>query len=113
MAVIAEHGARCGVTALATALPAIARSLDENPLRLNLAISAYLFSLAVFIPVSGWIAYRLGTRLNVLIGRVRGGLGLSHWSLLDFYRRRVGPVPHPVGGGPVRRCIRVPCRVDA
>jgi len=29
-------------TVLATALPAIARSLGENPLRLNLAISAYL-----------------------------------------------------------------------
>jgi EmrB/QacA subfamily drug resistance transporter len=49
-------------TVLATALPAIARSLDENPLRLNLAITAYLFSLAVFIPISGWVADRFGAR---------------------------------------------------
>jgi EmrB/QacA subfamily drug resistance transporter len=49
-------------TVLATALPAIARSLGENPLRLNLAITSYLFSLAVFIPVSGWVADRFGAR---------------------------------------------------
>src|SRR5215475_3335460 len=57
-------------TVLATALPAIARSLGENPLHLNLAISAYLFSLAVFIPVSGWVADRFGARtvFRVAIG---------------------------------------------
>lgn len=49
-------------TVLATSLPAIARSLGENPLRLNLAITAYLFSLAVFIPVSGWVADKWGAR---------------------------------------------------
>ncbi len=37
-------------------------SLGENPLHLNLAITAYLFSLAVFIPVSGWVADRFGAR---------------------------------------------------
>jgi EmrB/QacA subfamily drug resistance transporter len=47
---------------LSTALPAIASSLNENPLRLSLAISSYLLSLAVFIPVSGWIADRHGAR---------------------------------------------------
>lgn len=47
---------------LSTALPAIATSLNENPLRLSLAISSYLLSLAVFIPVSGWIADRHGAR---------------------------------------------------
>src|SRR5919109_812437 len=36
-------------TVIATALPAIARSLGENPVRLSLAITCYLFSLAVFI----------------------------------------------------------------
>src|SRR5215475_13430399 len=49
-------------TVLATALPAIARSLGENPLHLSLAITAYLFSLAVFIPISGWVADRFGAR---------------------------------------------------
>ena len=49
-------------TILATALPAIARSLHENPLRLSLAISGYLLSLAIFIPLSGWVADRHGAR---------------------------------------------------
>lgn len=49
-------------TVLATALPAIAESLGESPLRLNLAITSYLFSLAVFIPISGWVADRFGAR---------------------------------------------------
>ena len=49
-------------TVIATALPAIARSLHEDPLRLNLAITSYLLSLAVFIPLSGWMADRFGAR---------------------------------------------------
>ena len=49
-------------TVLSTALPTIALSLGESPLRLNLAISSYLLSLAVFIPVSGWLADRIGAR---------------------------------------------------
>jgi EmrB/QacA subfamily drug resistance transporter len=49
-------------TIIATALPSIARSLDVEILRLNLAITAYLLSLAVFIPLSGWIADRFGAR---------------------------------------------------
>ncbi len=47
---------------IATALPVIARSLDESPLRLNVAITCYLLSLAVFVPISGWTADRLGAR---------------------------------------------------
>ena len=49
-------------TVIATALPTIARSLDETPLALNVAITCYLLSLAVFIPVSGWMADRFGAR---------------------------------------------------
>ena len=49
-------------TVLATALPAIAVSLGVNPLRLNLAITSYLLSLAVFIPISGWVADKFGAR---------------------------------------------------
>src|ERR1700733_13062528 len=47
---------------IATALPAIARSLHADPLHLNLAITSYMFSLAVFIPLSGWVADRFGAR---------------------------------------------------
>lgn len=49
-------------TVIATALPAMARSLAEDPLHLSLAISSYLLSLSVFIPVSGWMADRYGAR---------------------------------------------------
>jgi EmrB/QacA subfamily drug resistance transporter len=50
-------------TMIAVAIPDMARSLGENPLRLNLVITSYLLSLAVFIPLSGWIADRLGARV--------------------------------------------------
>ena len=50
-------------TMIAVAIPDMARSLGENPLRLNLVITTYLLSLAVFIPLSGWIADRLGARV--------------------------------------------------
>src|ERR1700733_13657293 len=49
-------------TIIATSLPQIAASLGESPLKLNLAITSYLLSLAVFIPISGWIADRFGAR---------------------------------------------------
>jgi len=49
-------------TAIATALPAMAHGFGESPIRLNLAISTYLLCVAVFIPVSGWIADRFGAR---------------------------------------------------
>jgi EmrB/QacA subfamily drug resistance transporter len=50
-------------TMIAVAIPDMAKSLGENPLRLNLVITTYLLSLAVFIPLSGWIADRLGARV--------------------------------------------------
>ena len=49
-------------TMIAVSIPAMAKSLGESPLRLNLVIATYLLSLAVFIPVSGWIADWLGAR---------------------------------------------------
>ncbi len=49
-------------TIIATALPAMAQSMGQEPTRLNLAITSYLLSLAVFIPVSGWVADRYGAR---------------------------------------------------
>ncbi|HEX8417047.1 MAG TPA: MFS transporter, partial [Methylobacterium sp.] len=49
-------------TVIATALPAIANSLGEDPIALKLALTAYLVSLAIFIPISGWAADRYGAR---------------------------------------------------
>jgi EmrB/QacA subfamily drug resistance transporter len=47
---------------IATALPSMAASLGQDPVRLNLAISIYLLALAVFVPVSGWMADRFGAK---------------------------------------------------
>ncbi len=49
-------------TILATALPTIARDLGLDPIALKLAVTSYLLSLAVFIPISGWAADRVGSR---------------------------------------------------
>ena len=49
-------------TILNTAVPAIARALDVAPLSMKAVASSYTLSLAVFIPISGWMADRFGTR---------------------------------------------------
>jgi len=49
-------------TVISTSLPAIAVDIGEPPLALKLALTSYLVSLAVFIPISGWIADRYGSR---------------------------------------------------
>lgn len=48
--------------AIITALPAMARDLGEEPARLGVAITSYLVALTVFIPLSGWVADRLGAK---------------------------------------------------
>jgi len=47
-------------TVITTALPAMAHDLGTSPVILSSGISAYLVSLAVFIPLGGWIADRYG-----------------------------------------------------
>ena len=49
-------------TVVTTALPQMAISLHTDPVRLSVAVTAYLLSLAVFVPVSGWAADRFGGR---------------------------------------------------
>ncbi|NWK96303.1 MFS transporter [Sphingobium lactosutens] len=51
-------------TAITVALPAMAQALGTDVLRMNLAVSAYLLSIAVFIPASGWIGERFGARTS-------------------------------------------------
>ena len=50
-------------TVIATALPQMARSFGANPIDLNMGMTAYMLTLAVFIPVSGWMADRYGARV--------------------------------------------------
>lgn len=49
-------------TILNTAVPAIAEALQVAPLSMKAVLSSYTLSLAVFIPISGWMADRFGTR---------------------------------------------------
>ena len=49
-------------TILNTAVPAIAESMDVTPLNVKSVLASYTLSLAVFIPISGWMADRFGTR---------------------------------------------------
>ena len=49
-------------TVIATALPTMARAFGAEPVHMNVALTAYLLSLAVFIPASGWIADRFGAK---------------------------------------------------
>jgi EmrB/QacA subfamily drug resistance transporter len=49
-------------TIIATALPQMARTFHVGAVRLNIGMTAYLLTLAVFIPISGWVADRFGSR---------------------------------------------------
>jgi len=49
-------------TILNTAVPVIAQAMDVTPLDMKSVLASYTLSLAVFIPISGWMADRFGTR---------------------------------------------------
>jgi EmrB/QacA subfamily drug resistance transporter len=49
-------------TILNTAVPAISAALKVAPLSMKAVLASYTLSLAVFIPISGWMADRFGTR---------------------------------------------------
>ncbi|HEY0300055.1 MAG TPA: MFS transporter, partial [Rhizomicrobium sp.] len=93
-------------TVIATSLPAIAADLGTSPLTLKLAVTSYLLSLAVFIPISGWTADRFGTRTVFraaiavfVLGSIACALSSS---LTDFVFARIlqgmgGAMMTPVG----------------
>ena len=101
-------------TVIATALPTIARSLDEDPLRLNLAITCYLLSLSIFIPLSGWMADRFGARtvfraaIGVfMIGSILCGLSNTLWEFVvaRMIQGMGGAMMSPVGRFVMLRAI--------
>ena len=49
-------------TILNTAVPIVAKAIGTTPLSMKAVLASYTLSLAVFIPVSGWMADRFGTR---------------------------------------------------
>jgi EmrB/QacA subfamily drug resistance transporter len=93
-------------TVIATALPAIALDMGRDPLSLKLALTSYLLTLAVFIPISGWMADRFGARrvfcCAIVVFTVGSALcGFAH-AILDFVLYRIiqgigGAMMTPVG----------------
>ena len=93
-------------TVIATSLPVIAADLGEDPIALKLAITSYLLSLAVFIPVSGWMADRFGARtvfrMAIVVFTVGSAACGFAESLFDFVLFRIvqgmgGAMMVPVG----------------
>jgi len=93
-------------TILATAAPDIADSLGVRGADIGIAITAYLVTLAVLIPISGWLADRWGTRTvfvaAIVLFTVASGLCALSTSLLELTALRVlqgagGALMVPVG----------------
>ena len=55
---------------LNTSLPQIAKSLHSNPIALKVAITTYLLTLGIFIPVSSWLVDRLGEPRTLILAIV-------------------------------------------
>jgi EmrB/QacA subfamily drug resistance transporter len=53
-------------TIIATAAPAMARSLHASASSIGIAVTSYLLSVAVFVPLSGWLSARFGSRRVML-----------------------------------------------
>ena len=56
-------------------LPAIAADIGASPVSLKLAVTSYLVALAIFIPISGWMADRYGAKniFRIAIGVFAAG----------------------------------------
>jgi EmrB/QacA subfamily drug resistance transporter len=93
-------------TVIATSLPAIAADLHEDPIALKLALTSYLLSLAVFIPLSGWVADKFGARtvfraaiVVFTLGSAACGFaqGLADFVLFRIIQGMGGAMMVPVG----------------
>ena len=96
-------------TVLANALPTIARSLQEDPIRLNAAITVYLLASAVCLPVSAWAADRFGAKRVFLIAIVAyasacAASGFAH-NLTQLLLARAGQGAAGALMGPVGRLV--------
>jgi EmrB/QacA subfamily drug resistance transporter len=109
-------------TVIATSLPAIAADIGTSPLALKLAVTSYLLSLAVFIPMSGWTADRFGGRnvFRVAIAVfVLGSIGCAaSSSLTNFVLARIvqgigGAMMTPVGRLVLIRTVDKRALIDA
>ncbi len=93
-------------TVITTALPDMAKSFGTSPIHLSLGITVYMFSLGIFIPMSGWVADRFGARtvfraaIGVFtLGSILCGLtnGIVELSLARIIQGIGGAMMVPVG----------------
>jgi EmrB/QacA subfamily drug resistance transporter len=96
-------------TIITTAVPDIAHSLDVTPVQMSLAVAAYVLSVAIFIPVSGWFADRFGARRVFVAALVIFTIGSALCGMAqDFAMLVVMRVVQGLGGAmmtPVGRLI--------
>ena len=101
-------------TVITTSLPAIAADIGEPPLALKLALTSYLVSLAVFIPISGWVADRVGARTvfaAAIVVFMGGSIlcafagSLPHFVIARFVQGMGGAMMVPVGRLVLMRAI--------
>jgi EmrB/QacA subfamily drug resistance transporter len=98
-------------TALATALPAVSAALGEPPVKLHLALTSYMLSVVIFLPLTSWAADRFGARAvfsaSIIVftaGSVASGLASTFAELI------AGRIVQGMGGAmlmPVARVILV------
>ena len=93
-------------TVIATALPAMAQSFDMRPVDLSIGMSAYLFTLALLLPASGFMAERFGARTVFCsaiavftLASIACGLSTGLWSftLARIIQGAGGAMMVPVG----------------
>ena len=96
-------------TILNTALPSMARDLAENPLRMQGVVIAYMLTVALLIPASGWIADRFGSRRIFVTAIVLFSLGSLFCALSTSFNQLVASrVLQALGGAlmlPVGRLV--------
>lgn len=93
-------------TVLSNALPTMAVAMDEDPLRLNLAITMFLLSSAVFLPISGWVADKFGAKRIFVVAMVLFALSsaacglaqdLGQLVIARIFQGMAGAMMGPVG----------------
>jgi EmrB/QacA subfamily drug resistance transporter len=76
-------------TVIATALPQMAQTFGVHPVDVSAGMTAYLLTLAVFIPISGWVADRYGAKtifasaiITFTVASALCGVSLALWQFV-------------------------------
>jgi EmrB/QacA subfamily drug resistance transporter len=94
-------------TVVTTSLPQIAHSMNDDPLRFSIIITAYLTAVAVFLPASSWVADRFGAQAvfsiaiaAFTVASVLCGFAVNLWTLTAARALQgiSGAMMVPVGG---------------